>query len=161
MPLAEVRRVAADALDRLDLPTGLTLETLRTIIEDDRGKSIVIQPAASLGGDQVSGLWLSTPDTVLILHAETGSAIHSQQIILHELAHMILGHDELMQDGDFTASLLPDLSADLVTKALARCEHLDDIEVAAETLADMLASRLSTSRRLQQAEPHNFQGVFG
>lgn len=131
------------------------------MVEDDRGKKIVIQPANTLGGDQVSGLWLSTPDTELILHAETGSAIHSQQIILHELAHMILGHDKLMKNGDFSRSLLPDLDSDLVVKALARCEHLDDVEVAAETLADMLASKLSTSRRLQYPEPLYFQDIFG
>lgn len=161
MSLAALQHVASEALNRLDLPAGLTLEELRRIIEDDRGKRIVIEPASTLGGDQVSGLWLSTPDMELILHAETGSAIHSQQIILHEMAHMILGHDELMTEGNISHALLPDLDSSLVTRTLARCEHLDDIEVAAETLADLLAGKLSTSRRLQSAEPLNFQGVFG
>ena len=160
MSLAEIQRVAARALDCLDLPPGLTLEALQGIVEDDRGKSIVIRQVQSLGNDQLSGLWLSLPDTELILHAET-SPIHRQQIILHEFSHMILGHDELMQDSKYVRSLLPDLDNAMVVKSLSRCDHLDDIEIAAESLADMLAARLSTFRRPAREEPLNFRNVFG
>jgi DNA-directed RNA polymerase specialized sigma54-like protein len=160
MSLAQIQLAASEALHRLDIPAGLTLDELQLIVEDDRGKSIAIKQVKSLGNDQLSGLWLSLPDTELILHAET-SPIHRQQIILHEFAHMLLGHDELMQDSKYVRSLLPDLDNDMVVKALSRCDHLDDIEVAAESLADMLAARLATSRRLSQQEPLNFGKIFG
>lgn len=160
MSLAQIQLVASGALERLDLPEKLTLDELQGILEDDRGKSIIIRQVKSLGSDQLSGLWLSMPDTELILHAET-SPIHRQQIILHEFAHMILGHDELMQDSKYVRALLPDLDNAMVTKALARCDHMDEFEVAAETLADMLAARLSTFRRQVNKEPLNFRRIFG
>lgn len=160
MSQAHILLAASAALERLDLPAGMTFDVLQGIVEKDRGKRIVIRQVTNLGSDKLSGLWLSLPDTELILHAET-SPMHRQQIILHEFAHMILRHDELMQDSNHIRALLPDLDNAMVTRVLARCDHLDDFEVAAETLADMLAARLSTFRRSAHTEPLNFRTVFG
>lgn len=161
MGMEELRRQAAAAFNALDVPDELTLESLKQLLEEDRGKAIVVRQVEHLGRDQVSGLWFSLPDTDLILHAKTASALHREQIILHEFAHMALNHERLMGSEDHVASLLPDLNPAMVSRALARCKRQSEPEVVAESLADLFAGALARTRRAGRNEPGNFRGVFG
>ncbi|WP_138445233.1 hypothetical protein [Sinomonas susongensis] len=161
MDMEQLRGQAAAAFRDLDVPERLTLEALRQLLEDDRGKEIVIREVSELGRNQISGLWLSFPATDLILHAETASPLHREQIILHEFAHMALNHERLMDEEDHLATLLPDLSPDLVSKCLARCQRHTEPEIVAESLADLFADALARTRRAGRVEPRNFRGIFG
>jgi hypothetical protein len=156
-----LRREAADAFAALGAPEQLTLDTLAERIEQHRGRKIVVRPVARLGGDKISGLWLSLPSAELVLHAETSSELHREQIILHELAHMVLQHDLLVGEDQHVSSLLPDLDRSLVARVLARCRRQSEPEIVAESLADLFAGAISRARRARRAEPLNFRGVFG
>lgn len=161
MDMDNLRRQAVSAFHALDVPEELTLASLRQLLEEDRGKEIVVREVKHLGRDQVSGLWFSLPDTDLILHAETASALHREQIILHEFAHMALNHERLMGSEEHLTSLLPDLSPAMVSRCLARCKRQSEPEIVAESLADLFASALARTRRAGRVEPGNFRGVFG
>jgi hypothetical protein len=150
-------QVAAEAFVSLRLPSHLTLESLVAIVSARRHRRIEIEATTILNGTSVCGLWLSTDTREIILHAVTDSALHRQQFILHELGHMILRHDELGVSSDYAGSLFPNLDGEMVSRALARSSFVDDLETAAETLADLLAGAIRDSTM----EPRSFEQVFG
>ncbi|WP_241973102.1 hypothetical protein [Cryobacterium sp. TMT2-14] len=85
-----------------------------------------------------------TPGEDLVLHAHSESALHRQQFVLHELAHMILGHD-FGDDPDAPDFLLPDIPPN-TRRRLLRRQDLDTVEeVMAETLADRFAAAIRGS----------------
>ncbi|MFF1880564.1 hypothetical protein ACFVVC_03730 [Pseudarthrobacter sp. NPDC058196] len=153
----EPARVAAAAFQALWLPRHLTLEKLIAIVAARRRRPIEIEATTVLNGTEVCGLWLSTDSREIILHAVTDSVLHRQQFVLHELGHMILRHDELGISAEYAASLFPNLNGEMVSRALARSSFVDDMEAAAETLADLLAAAIRES----SLEPKSFEQVFG
>lgn len=161
MDRAGLQREATEAFAALDPPKQLTLDSLTALVEEHRGRKILIRSVPHLGADRISGLWLSLPNVELVLHAETGSKLHREQIILHELAHMVLRHDLLDGQDGHVASLLPDLDPRTVARVLSRCDRQSEPEVAAESLADVFAAALARGRRAERTEPLNFRGVFG
>ncbi|WP_311215126.1 MULTISPECIES: hypothetical protein [unclassified Arthrobacter] len=147
---------AANAFASLALPTHLNLERLVEVIEGVRHRPIHIEAAEVLNGGSVCGLWLSTDDIEIILHAISPSGLHRQQFVLHELGHMVLRHDELVVPADYIEVLFPNLSVGLVSRVLARSSFTDDLEAAAESLADLFAAAIRNSAR----EPRSFEKVF-
>lgn len=154
---SEPAQVAAEAFQALRLPSHLTLSWLIAIVAARRRRRIEIEATTILNGTEVCGLWLSTDSREIILHAVTDSVLHRQQFILHELGHMILRHDELGISAEYAASLFPNLNGEMVSRALARSSFVDDMETAAETLADLLAAAIRDST----LECKSFEQVFG
>ncbi|MFF2840512.1 hypothetical protein [Paenarthrobacter sp. NPDC057981] len=148
---------AANAFDSLALPTHLSLERLVNVVEGVRHRPIEIEAAGFLNGGSVCGLWLSTDEVEVILHAVSPSGLHRQQFVLHELGHMVLRHDELVVPVDYVNVLFPNLPAGLVRRVLARTSFTDELEAAAESLADLFAAAIRNSAR----EPRSFENVFG
>ena len=147
---------ATNAFNSLALPAHLSLERLVEVVEGVRHRPIQIEAAGALNSGSVCGLWLSTDDVEIILHAVSPSGLHRQQFVLHELGHMVLRHDELVVAADYVEVLFPNLSVGLVTRALARSSFTDDLEAAAESLADLFAAAIRNSAR----EPRSFEKVF-
>lgn len=147
---------AASAYDSLLLPTHIDLERLVKVVEDVRHRPIQIEAAGALNGGSICGLWLSTDDVEIILHATSPSGLHRQQFVLHELGHMVLRHDELVIPADYIKVLFPNLPVGLVSRVLARSSFTDDLEAAAESLADLFAAAIRNSA----SEPRSFERVF-
>ncbi|MDD7833936.1 hypothetical protein [Paenarthrobacter sp. AB444] len=70
---------------------------------------------------------------------------------------MVLRHDELVVPLDYVGVLFPNLPAGLVRRVLARSSFSDELEAAAESLADLFAAAIRNSAR----EPRSFESVFG
>lgn len=149
--------IAAQAFQALRLPNHLTLTGLIAIVSARRRRRIEIEATNILNGTSVCGLWLSTDTREIVLHAVTDSMLHRQQFVLHELGHMILRHDELGVSSKYATALFPNLNGEMVSRALARSSFVDDMEAAAETLADLLAGAIRESTQ----EPKSFEQVFG
>jgi hypothetical protein len=148
---------AANAFDALQLPRHVNLERLVAVVEGIRHRPIRIEAAGALNGGSVCGLWLSMDEVEIILHAISPSGLHRQQFVLHELGHMVLRHDELVVPADYIEVLFPNLPVSLVSRVLARSSFTDDLEAAAESLADLFAAAIRNSAR----EPRSFERVFG
>lgn len=133
-------------IKQMPIPVPWDREQFIAEVSALRGRPIQLIPVdtASLV-DSPCGLWLSREDDDLLLYAEGTSDYHIDQIVCHEVGHMILGHSQLLSyraDRDDTAelcsSLLPDLDPETVNAVLARGEYTDDQENEAETFASLL-----------------------
>ena len=144
------------ALSALDLPAFCGLDDLIAAVESSRATSIdIVEFPGIYPEDGLFGIWLNTGFGDYILHAPTASELHRRQIVLHELAHMILGHD-LATGQSSAAALFPDLPEGAVLRTLTRGHTDNAMEREAEALADLLASSLRRSRR-----DSSFVKVFG
>lgn len=150
-------RDASSAFAALELPGGLTLSLLLSVVEDIRGKKIRIRATEKLVGTAICGLWLPGVRTEWVFHPPTPWELQRQQFILHELAHMVLGHDTIPGAGTVLKNGFRGLSPEIVHKALMRTEFRTLEEATAEYLADLMAEAL----RAGPGEPGDFEEVFG
>ena len=144
------------AWSALDLPEFFGLDDLVAAVESSRATSIeIVEFRGIYPEDGLFGIWLNTGFGDYILHAPTPSELHRRQIVLHELAHMILGHD-LATGQTSAAALFPDLPEDTVLRTLARGHTDNAMEREAEALADLLAGSMRYNR-----QHSSFVRVFG
>jgi hypothetical protein len=160
MDYSAARARAQSAEEHLNLRGHVTLRSIHSHLERSRGRKIIIEPLKATPTDKVCGLWFGLDHADLILHATGVSEVHRQQIILHEFAHIILRHEQEELDPAYARKFFPDLDPGRVVKALKRTDFFDEFEIAAELLADRLASRIRGSQQADQ-QPSNFGAVFG
>lgn len=124
-----------------------------------RGRPIILIPTdtAALAGSPC-GLWLIREHDDLIFHDIGTSEYHVDQIVCHEIGHMILGHGRSRAtaadlDGrhgkDLTARILPAIDPETVLAVLGRTDYVSDQERDAETFAHilMIAAAEASARR--------------
>lgn len=111
-----------------------------------RGRPIRLVPTktAVLGGGPC-GLWLASDDEDVILHETGTSDYHIDQIVCHEICHMLLGHEqgrgggvEQLALGRLVEELLPDIDPATVRAVLGRSDFRADLERDAEMFASMI-----------------------
>lgn len=150
------RRRAEEAVARLGVPARFGLDELVACVARSRGTTIEVAELPEITPEEgLFGLWLSTQHGDYILHAPAASELHRRQIVLHELAHMILGHD-LREDEGGAKALFPDIGSGAVLRVLARGHEDSAMEREAEELADVLARSMRQGRRSSA-----FSEVFG
>jgi len=133
------------AVAELRLGSSFTLEHLLQAVQQRRHRRLRVVELAELDTrDGICALWLVTDTEDFVLHARSDSTLHRQQFVLHEFAHMILGHTE---GDDCTAGdvLLPDIPAATRGRLLKRQDLDSETEIAAESLADRLAAGIRGS----------------
>lgn len=147
----------AEVARTLPIPTRWDLHKFVANIAEMRGREIRL-----IGTDTVTaagspcGLWLVRPSDDVIVYDKNTSAYHIDQIVRHEIGHMILGHDQTAADqqaprdsAELFGAALPDLSPDLIRAVLGRTDFADEQEREAETFANLiiLAGREKAHRR--------------
>ncbi|WP_170133075.1 hypothetical protein [Arthrobacter livingstonensis] len=88
----KIRHDARAANRQLVLGAHPDLHAIQSWIEAKHGRPIVIIEQATLRGDDLCGWWVLHEGINVVLHAPVRSTWHLQQIVLHEFAHLILGH---------------------------------------------------------------------
>jgi hypothetical protein len=148
---------ASAAVAGLDLGETFTFDELVSAVQRRRRRRLRIVELVDLGDhDGLCAVWLMTDGEDLVLHAHSDSALHRQQFVLHELAHMILGHN-FDDDPEVPDFLLPDIPRN-TRRRLLRRQDLDTVEeVVAETLADRLAAAIRGSAMLRS----RYLEIFG
>lgn len=111
-----------------------------------RGRPIRLIPTdtASLAGSPC-GLWIVRRNDDIILHESGTSEYHIDQIVRHEIGHMILGHDRVhggqtRPDNvvDLLCALLPAIDPAAVRAVLGRQHFANEQEREAEAFANLL-----------------------
>jgi hypothetical protein len=137
--------IATAAMGELALGMPMSVAGIAEAVEQLRGRPLRVVELGALANNDVCGVLLVTDREDIVLHAPSDSALHTQQFVLHELAHMILRHDALAAPVGGADILLPDLPLPIVRRILTRSRFDDETEVAAEVLADLLAESIRGS----------------
>jgi hypothetical protein len=137
--------IVSAAFSELALGDAFTFDELVGAVQERRQRRLRIVELTDLGDhDGLCAVWLMTDTEDLVLHAHSDSALHRQQFVLHELAHIMLdqGVDDEPEMPDL---LLPDIPAE-TRRRLLRRQNLDTAEeITAESLADLLAAAIRGS----------------
>jgi hypothetical protein len=147
------RRVAnaARVAKRL-MPIEGDLDGLLDALGQQRGRRIHVLPQR-FAGRSTSGLWLPTKRADYLVVDEPTTPSRRAAIICHEVAHILLGHTPDVATADLVAVAMPDLSPELIARALARHAYATADEAEAEELGTLIGaehwSRQINSSRLR------------
>lgn len=129
-------------LSQLDVPSPFDLHAFVARLSWRRRKAIELV-AVRLGPGTPCGMLISTDDTEYVYYAANTSAVHADHIALHEIGHLVFGHQAaspVVEDSAIRA-LLPALSPELIQRVLGRTVYLDEHERQAELFASMVLTR--------------------
>jgi hypothetical protein len=139
--LKSLRRSCATKLQSLALPVPFKLDVFCSTLARERGRSIHLR--AFLGHGDPYGLWASGPFDDYLFYQGGTSPLHQFHIILHELSHLILGHQPpMLPESEVLKLLCPDLTQEALRHILLRAGYSDRDEQAAEMLATLLLARI-------------------
>jgi hypothetical protein len=125
------RRIA-----KINVPHPFAIDTLCARIAGDRGRPLRLLPLPQPAGPgQPCGMWIATDAADYIFHARGTSPLHQQNIVLHEIGHMLCEHS-----GPDTgaAPLLTLLDPAMVQRVLARSRYSTPQEEEAELAAALI-----------------------
>lgn len=142
------RRRCTEVLRTLDLDVARDLNVLRQRVERLRGNPVRL--VAVEAGLLPCGMWVNTTSGDFVFYAAGTSGLHQRHIVVHEFAHMLLGHVGAELNTDSAAALTDRVSGETVTRMLGRVEYATAPEREAELLATMI---LRTPMRLEAVEP--------
>ncbi|MFJ9855650.1 ImmA/IrrE family metallo-endopeptidase [Streptomyces sp. NPDC101150] len=108
------------------------------------GRAIQLMPC-SLPLGSPDGLWVSAAGAEYVIYEERLAPVHQQQVILHELGHLICDHEASpVLTPEASRLLLPSLDPDLIRRTLGR-EHSQSVaEIEAEYVGSLIGRRIGT-----------------
>lgn len=144
----ELLREGQSLLRRLDLPLPCSVGAVRHHVQRARDRPLIVLPLPFPASEERPyGLWAEYPNADFILHEAHTSPAHQDQIILHEIAHILLGHGGVTS---FTFSARPGSSPtathsrrQLRPPAKTRLAYGTAEEREAEIIATLLMMRTS------------------
>lgn len=144
MRFRQLRHRCEAQLRGVHIPDPFNIDDFSQQLAHQRGRRLVVHTLPEgLPQDMPCGLWLGTV-TEDMLFIESGTTpFHREQIILHELAHMLCGHvgPPATSHAYAAQSLAPEIDAATVEMMLARTSYTTKQEQEAETLATLISSQ--------------------
>ncbi|GAB2720348.1 hypothetical protein [Nocardia thraciensis] len=145
------------ALERLPIPDPWDRDRFVATVAELRGRPITLVPIGALGVvESPCGLWLMREDDDVIVYEGGTSEYHIDQIVCHEVGHMVLGHDRAYPAGDggppgdaTLRALLPDIDPSAVRAVLGRSGYGSGMEREAELFATMVMVSSAPGARRQ------------
>jgi len=153
------RRCAAILRD-LGMHRPLTLDAVRERAQELRGRSLILRELpASIANAGACGLWLSTDDADYIFYEARTAALHREQIVLHEIAHVLCDHHRgiMDMDGELASHLLDGLQPRLIKRLMGRTSYTTTEEQEAEMIASLIQTAV---RKGRMAGPLGRLGAF-
>jgi hypothetical protein len=146
-------RAACEAQIRsLNLPPRVDLETLVGAVAARRGHQIQLLPIS--GRPVPCGMWIATDSCDYVFYEAETSPLHRAHIVLHELAHALMGHGAARITREETLrQLLPNLGEHLLESVLERASYEKPAEQEAELVASLLLSKLTLGDALPSRDP--------
>jgi len=131
-----------EILDGLDIPEPFELGTFLGNIATLRGRRIYVRPFTARHG--LCGAWIRTRHADYIYHDQHTTYLHRTHIVLHEVGHMLLGHEfSRMTESELAGPLAPKVSAHLIRSTPGHAGYGSAQEREAETLASIILERAS------------------
>jgi len=138
-----LQRECREALRGIFLENPSDVDELCQAISLKRGRPLRVEPLPEIeAADAPCGIWLELQDTDFIFHEAAASRRHRNQIVRHELAHLLLNHRSNRAVEELAAAALPEADARGIQRALGRtaynCEQEEEAEIAATIMIDIL-----------------------
>jgi hypothetical protein len=145
----ELRRRCERLVEGLQLPDPFDLTTLCDTIGRRRGRPLRVEMRSQTAGiGTPCGMWVALEDEDVILIDQRTSSHHQQHIGLHEVGHILAGHNAGQAlDPSMAERLLPRLDPKTVRMMLGRESYGTPEEREAETIALLLSERIAAPRR--------------
>ena len=152
MDFKHLRRRCEARLKELDVPVPFDAPAFCDELARRRGRPIVLQPAVC--GKGFYGLWVATPDADVIFYEQETSALHQEHILVHEVCHLLCGHEPLhVADSTALLALVPELRTAAVQHMLQRAGYSTEEEQEAELLASLILERQAACAPERPAGP--------
>lgn len=138
------RNRVEDVARALEIPAPFAVEEFVAIVARRRGRPIRIGSFPGAGPGVPCGLWVWTHAADYVYYAEETSAYHQRQIVVHEVAHMLLGHGAGTGPEHRMECLMPTVGAGAPSGVFADCSggaYLSARERDAESLASLIMNR--------------------
>lgn len=139
MSASDLRRRCEARLGMVRLPEPFTVEALCDQLGQQRGRSIRVTQAPMPAG--LYGAWIAGNTVDYIFVEQQTSPIHQEHIVLHELGHLLCGHEPGPVLADQPMALLPSLKGEMVRRVLGRTSYTATQEREAELLASLISQR--------------------
>jgi hypothetical protein len=132
--LRGIQRRCRRLVEKLELPDNFSATAFCESVAAQRGRPIVLMPLpVPTSPDLPTGMWLASRGTDYILYDSQTSRYHQEQIILHEIGHILFGHGAPNVEDRAVRCRNP--------AGLPRTSYSTLEEQEAETLATMLLLR--------------------
>lgn len=130
----------------LPIPVPWDRDVFINNVAEMRGRAIRLIPTDTTTlADSPCGLWLACDDEDLILHEIGTTEYHIDQIVGHEIGHILLGHGrsgargyDPVREHELFRRALPDIDPETVRAVLGRTDYGSDQERDAEMFASLL-----------------------
>ncbi|MCB5181913.1 hypothetical protein [Streptomyces antimicrobicus] len=124
-----LRRRCEAILGQLDLSHPFSLDALCERVAERRGRPIRLHPLPKEAAESgICGLWVGTATVDYVFYEAQTTPVHREHIVLHELGHILFGHDSV--EGQETGGAAPVI--------LGRTNYTTRQEQEAEMLASMI-----------------------
>jgi len=139
MPRSGANGPHAAVVRGLKMPVPFDLGRFAAGLERQRDRPIRLRPFSSAPGCPC-GLWTGTADADYIYHEAGTTPFHATHIAVHQIAHMLLGHQHTKAWDQIISLLAPDVDQALIQLILGRSAYSTSEEREAETLASLILS---------------------
>jgi hypothetical protein len=130
-------------IGHLNIPVPFRLRTFCDRLEKQRKRPIFLRPTVLPPGSP-SGLCVSTQAADYIFFEISTTALHQEHIVLHEIGHLLWGHETTLAVSEQALRLLmPALDPRVVTCMLGRGECTGVAEQQAELVATLIMQRVA------------------
>ncbi|MFJ9865361.1 hypothetical protein [Streptomyces sp. NPDC101165] len=132
-----LRRRCKRELQALDVQPPLQVDALCRALGERRGRPIHLVPY-SLPVPGPFGVWIATGTRDYIIYQRETTKSHQDHIILHEVGHILAGHDSDDGDEDLWSLMMPDIAPEAIRRALRRTSYDQEHEREAELVATII-----------------------
>ncbi|WP_405161086.1 hypothetical protein OG203_32635 [Nocardia sp. NBC_01499] len=144
--LKQVRALTAS----LDMPRPWRLQTFVDHVATSLGKPIILFPQPDLTAEGFPcGVVIERPDSFVVAYDAASSGYHTDHIVLHEIAHLLLDHAGYVSPASrhrTLKQLFTEIDTDVVLRVLARTDYDDILESQAELFASLVMSETDAPR---------------
>ena len=153
-------RYCNDLVRDMCLPSPFSVQAFCDQLAKRRGRGIHIHLLPLRSGEGIPcGTWLATDETDHIFVEQETSAFHRDHIVLHELGHMLCGHESPPE----TFALLTGQDIDLtrVRQILNRSRYGTKEEREAELVASLIQARIAREQPQLTDHEHRLGAALG
>ncbi|MGW7327880.1 hypothetical protein ACWGIU_04530 [Streptomyces sp. NPDC054840] len=147
-----LRKRCRSILRELGVTAPLRVPELCRLLGEHRGRPIRLVPY-SLPVPGPYGLWIAGAQADFIFYQKETSQAHQDHIVLHEVGHILADHRSDEPEDAVWQEVLPDLSIEVINRALRRTSYAEEREREAELVATIILEWASVLDRVTPRAP--------